>query len=97
MLLIAALASLISLGTHLRSTYSYQARLSSHSHRRSLTLHSLLKKGKLKEIDAFIENISEEHNLQTYLESGQKAYGIGSPYNFFNSTLNRFNSITIMV
>ena len=102
MLYLSALVSAIAVGLNFHSTYSFQFQVtssssSSISSRFSFSLNSLLKKGKLKEVNTFLENISEEHDLQNYLKTGQRAYGIGTRYDFLNSTINRFNSITIMV
>ena len=101
MLCLSALVSAVAIGLNFHSTHSFQFQVTSSSSslspRFSFSLNSLLKKGKLKEVNTFLENISEEHDLQNYLKTGQRAYGIGTRYDFLNSTINRFNSITIMV
>ena len=96
--IVAALIGVILIGVNVHPSHSFRLQVpSSSSPRFSFTLNSLLKKGKLKEINTFLENISQEEVLQNYLKTGQQAFGIGTRYDFFNSTLNRFNSITIMV
>ena len=67
------------------------------------SLHSLVKKGKLKEVASFIESLqnkdmeNENKEVLQFMESGKRPVGLGAHYDFFNSTMNRFSSITIMV
>jgi hypothetical protein len=65
--------------------------------RSSTALQSLVKKGKLKEINTLLETLDQQPDITNFLTNGTKAFGVGKQYDFFNSTVNRFNSITIMV
>jgi hypothetical protein len=69
------------------------------SSRKTTCLYNLLKKGKMKEISIVLDNLTspDYEELNNYLQTGAKAFGIAKHYDFFNSTVNRFNSITIMV
>ena len=66
-------------------------------------MHSLVKKGKLKEVASYIESLqnkdleNENKEVLQFMESGKRPVGLGAHYDFFNSTMNRFSSITIMV
>ena len=61
---------------------------------------SLLRKNKLKEIEILKKEVADangDHIISKFLnDNGQRPFGVGKPYDFYNATSWNFNTITVM-